>query len=117
LVHAGYELLLVKRPMYYYRLTGRGLSTTYGELLREIMVCDRLLSEAWVDDATKDALRDRRRFLNRRRPLVALRAGLWGTAVKECLRSPASLFLLAQKVPDRIRRIVLRKSMPRTQRP
>jgi succinoglycan biosynthesis protein ExoO len=105
-LHAGYELVLIRRALYYYRLSGRGLSTTYGELLREIMVCEKLLCEEWVDHSAKSALRDRRRFLDRRRPLVALRSKLWVTAVRDFWRFPSSLLLLIQKVPERIRRIL-----------
>jgi len=43
LMRAGLKLYLLKKPLYYYRLSRHNLTARYDELEREILVCDRLL--------------------------------------------------------------------------
>jgi succinoglycan biosynthesis protein ExoO len=99
LVGAGLNLYVTRRPLYYYRLSRDNLTARYDELLREILVCERLLQMAWLDERTKAAVRVRRQRLQWRRPWTALRNHHWARAVADLMRYPGSVGYALARLP------------------
>lgn len=104
LMRAGLNLYLINRPMYYYRVSGKHLSSEYKSILCDIMVCQRLLGEEWMNERTRQLLRKRLSLLRRRLPWSALRQGLWYEASRAFWCSPASILYLLQRIPGLFQR-------------
>ena len=109
LFQAGLRLLLVNRPLYYYRISGQHLTDRYDELLGEIWVNNLLLKQDWIGERLRAALRRREERLLLRKPWLALRNRLYMEAIWSFVKNPRSLVFPIRRLPFFLYRRLLGK--------
>jgi succinoglycan biosynthesis protein ExoO len=91
LYRAGLQLVLINRPIYYYRASGSNFSSRYEQVEEDIASCDRLLRAKWITEDVRQALTERRNRLRRHRPWKALHRKRFVQAIGSFVSCPGSL--------------------------
>lgn len=91
LYRAGLQLVLINRPMYFYRANGANFSSRYEQMEQEIASCDRMLRAEWISEDARQALTKRRNGLRRHRPWRALHRKRFAEAIGGFVECPGKL--------------------------
>jgi succinoglycan biosynthesis protein ExoO len=100
LYKAGLYLLVVNKPLYYYRITPGSLSSSYRAILNELEMSKHLLSLKWLNESVKKSLREKRKILKYRLLTTSLREKRWSEALHHTLETPNSFLYTLQKYPQ-----------------
>lgn len=95
----GLKYIIINEPLYNYRLTPGGLSTSYSCVRNQLKACAYFQSVDWVDQETRRLIKKDAKISKYRLFTIAIREKHWIKALKHAVQSPLSIWYLLRRLP------------------
>lgn len=102
LLHLGLKYIIVKEPLYFYRITSRSLSSSWLTIMTQLKACVYLQSTDWLDKESRFFIKKEAQILKYRLVIAAFREKKWDKALRHLIRSPLSIGYLLYRLPQKI---------------
>lgn len=100
----GLKYIIIKEPLYYYRITPNSSSNSWLDMATQIKACEYLQTVDWVDKETRLLIKESVKISKYRLLTAALRERRWGKVLQHLIQSPMSICYLLRRLPAWISR-------------